>query len=245
MGSVIVVTSGKGGTGKTSLTGGLGTALAQLGKRVLCIDGDIGLRNLDISLGMADGAVMDFSDVIAERCPLESAAAPHPSISGLSLLTAPLVLSEEFPGENGFRQMLAKARGMYDYILIDSPAGLGQGFRLSVCGADRAIVIATGETASLRDAQRVVSQLSEMETIHLVVNRVRKRLFRRLNTTIDYAMDTVGLPLIGLVPEDSAVIVAANKGVPLCQETQRGAVQSYRNIALRIIGQEVPLMRIR
>ena len=234
MGCVIVITSGKGGTGKTSLTGGLGTALALQGHKVLCIDGDVGLRNLDITLGMTDAALMDFSDVIAGRCPLGRAVAPHPSVSGLYLLTAPLTLPEDF-----------QARQAYEYVLVDSPAGLGAGFRLAVCDADRAIVVAVSDPSSLRDAQRVVSQLPNLETIHLVVNRVRPRLLRRQGATIDDAMDTAGLPLLGLVPEDAKVVLAASSGRPLAQMSQRGAAKAYENIARRLTGQQVPLMRIR
>ena len=236
MGTVIVITSGKGGTGKTSLAGGAGAALALQGYKVLCIDGDVGLRNLDITLGMADAALMDFSDVIAGRCDLDRAVAPHPTVSNLFLLTAPLTLPEDFPGEDGFRSLLDQARTRYDYILIDSPAGLGEGFHLAVCGADRAIVVSVSDPSSLRDAQRVVTQLSHIETVHLVVNRVRGRILRRLGTTIDDAMDTAGLPLLGLVPEDPQVTLAAGSGRPL--------LQAFRNIARRIAGEQVPLMRI-
>ena len=197
MGCVIVITSGKGGTGKTSLTGGLGTALALQGHKVLCIDGDVGLRNLDITLGMTDAALMDFSDVIAGRCPLGRAVAPHPSVSGLYLLTAPLTLPEDFPGEAGFRDLLAQARQAYEYVLVDSPAGLGAGFRLAVCDADRAIVVAVSDPSSLRDAQRAVSELIHtVDELHLVMNRVEPRVMRHLHTTIDEAMDTAGLPLL-------------------------------------------------
>ena len=238
MGSVIVITSGKGGTGKTSLTGGIGAALALQGRQVLCIDADVGLRNLDITLGMTDAALMDFSDVMAGRCPLARAVAPHPSVSGLFLLTAPLTLPEDFSGEAGFRALLAEARERYDEILIDSPAGLGAGFRLATCAADRAIVVAVSDPSSLRDAQRVVSQLGRIETAHLVVNRVRPRLLRRQGVTIDDAM-------LGLVPEDANVILAASSGQPVAQFTQRGAAQAYGNIARRLLGQTVPLMRIR
>ena len=245
MGSVIVITSGKGGTGKTSLTGGIGAALALQGRQVLCIDADVGLRNLDITLGMTDAALMDFSDVMAGRCPLARAVAPHPSVSGLFLLTAPLTLPEDFSGEAGFRALLAEARERYDEILIDSPAGLGAGFRLATCAADRAIVVAVSDPSSLRDAQRVVSQLGRIETAHLVVNRVRPRLLRRQGVTIDDAMDTAGLPLLGLVPEDANVILAASSGQPVAQFTQRGAAQAYGNIARRLLGQTVPLLRIR
>ncbi len=155
----------------------MGVSLALLGKQVLCLDGDVGLRNLDITLGMTDAALMDFSDVMAGRCDLSRAAVPHPTVSGLHLLTAPLTLPGDFPGEAGFQALLQQAREAYDYVLIDSPAGLGPGFRLAVCGADRAIVVAVSDPSSLRDAQRVVTQLSQLETIHLVVNRVRPRLF--------------------------------------------------------------------
>lgn len=245
MGSVIVITSGKGGTGKTSLTGGVGAALAQQGHQVLCIDADVGLRNLDITLGMTDAALMDFSDVIAGRCELSRAVAPHPSVSGLYLLTAPLTLPGDFPGEEGFRALLRQARQDYDYILIDSPAGLGEGFRLAVCDADRAVVVAVSDPSSLRDAQRVVGQLAQLEEVHLVVNRVRPRLLRRQGSTIDDAMDTAGLPLLGLVPEDAKVVLAASSGRLVTQLTQRGAAQAYGNIARRLTGQQVPLMRIR
>ena len=245
MGSVIVITSGKGGTGKTSLTGGVGTALALQGRRVLCIDTDVGLRNLDITLGMADAALMDFSDVIAGRCPLDRAVAPHPTVEGLHLLTAPITLPADFPGQDAFRELLDQARREYDDRLIDSPAGLGEGFRRAVCGADRAIVVAVSEPSSLRDAQRVVAQLAGLETVHLVVNRVRPRLLRRQGATIDDAMDTAGLPLLGLVPEDAKVVLAAASGRPLAQFARRGAVRAYANIARRLLGEQVPLMRIR
>ena len=243
MGRVIVITSGKGGTGKTTLTGGIGAALSRLGKRVLCLDADVGLRNLDIALGMADAALMDFSDVMAGRCPLARAAAPHPGLDGLFLLTAPLTLPPDFAGEEGFRALLEEARQEYDWVLIDAPAGLGPGFRLAACGADRAIVTATSDSASLRDAQRTVSELGRLAPIHLVVNRVRGRLLRRLGTNIDDAMDAVGLPLLGLVPEDIQVVLASNSGQALCQVTEKGAAKAYSNIARRLEGEAVPLMR--
>lgn len=245
MGSVIVITSGKGGTGKTSLTGGVGTGLALLGRSVLCIDGDVGLRNLDISLGMTDAVLMDFTDVMAGRCALARAAAPHPSISNLYLLTAPLTIPRGFTGEDGFRALLGQARQQYDYILIDSPAGLGEGFRLAICDADRAIVVAVNDPSSLRDAQRVVGQLSHIATVHLVVNRVQPKLLRRIGNTIDDVMDTTGLPLLGLVPEDVRVMLAVNSGRPLLQMSDRGAAEACRNIARRIDGARVPLMKIR
>lgn len=244
MGSVIVITSGKGGTGKTSLTAGLGAALAGLGQRVLCLDADVGLRNLDIALGMADTALMDFSDVMAGRCGLDRAAAPHPGLEGLYLLTAPMTLPADFAGEDGFRALLDEARQRYDWVLIDSPAGVGDAFRLAVSGADRAVVVATGDPASLRDAQRVVAELDSLSPVQLVVNRVKVRLLRKMGVNIDDAMDAAGLPLLGLVPEDVRVMLAAGSGRPVCQVTEKGAAKAFENIARRITGETVPLMWI-
>ena len=245
MGIVIAVTSGKGGTGKTSVTGGVASCLARLGKRVLCIDMDIGLRNLDISLGLSDRALMDFSDVAEGRCPLARAAVTHPDLPNLSLLTAPMSLSPDVTATR-IRALLRTARDRYDYIMIDSPAGLGPGFQLAVCGADRALVVATNDASSLRDAQRTVGELRQgPAAIHLVVNRVRPRLMRRLHTTIDDAMDIAGLPLLGVVPEDEAVTLAANRGIPLVLASRRGASVAYLRIAKRLMGQRVPMPRLR
>ena len=245
MGTAVVVTSGKGGTGKTSLTGGVSSCLAALGRRVLCIDMDIGLRNLDISLGLTDRALMDFTDVLEGRCSLKRAAVPHPVIKNLYLLTAPLTLS---PGisEERMKAFLRTAREQYDYILMDSPAGMGEGFRLAVCGADRGIVVSTTDTSAMRDAQRVVSLLSrQLPSIHLVVNRVQPKLLRRLHTTIDDAMDAAGLPLLGVVPEDEQVMLSANQGKPIILASRKGAAVAYLNIARRLMGERVPLMHIR
>ena len=246
MGTVIVVTSGKGGTGKTSLTGGVASCLAALGQKVLCIDLDIGLRNLDISLGMTDRALMDFTDVVEGRCTLERAAVEHPVIRGLYLLTAPVRPTPDALDEEKMKAMLLQARAQFYYILIDSPAGLGSGFRLAVCGADRAVVVSTNDSSALRDAQRTVVELGRrLDTIHLVMNRIQPKLLRRLRTTIDDAMDAAGLPLLGVVPEDSQVILAANTGEPLILFSRKGAALAYLNIAKRLMGQRVPLMKIR
>ena len=244
MGTVIAVTSGKGGTGKTSITGGVAVALALMGRRVLCIDMDVGLRNLDIALGLSDRALMDFSDVALGRCPLARAAVDHPTLKGLSLLTAPMALPASLTADK-VRALLDTARTMYDYILIDSPAGLGTGFRLATCGADRALVIATNDTSSLRDAQRTVGELEGVRQVHLVMNRIQLKLLRRLRTTIDDAMNTAGLSLLGVVPEDPQVILCANLGEPLVTRGKRGAALACWNIAQRLEGLQVPVMRIR
>ena len=244
MGTVITVTSGKGGTGKTTVTGGVASCLARLGKTVLCIDMDIGLRNLDISLGLSDRALMDFADVALGNCPLARAAVSHPDLPNLSLLTAPMRLPPHVTA-GSIRALLRTARDRYDYIFIDCPAGLGPGFQLATCGADRALVVATNDASSLRDAQRAVEELYHLRQVHLVMNRIQPKLLRELRTTIDDAMDAAGLPLIGVIPEDRRGILAANMGRPLILEGRRGAANACLNIAKRIEGYRVPIMRIR
>ena len=244
MGTSIMITSGKGGTGKTSLTAAVASCLAALGHRVLCIDLDIGLRNLDIALGLSDRALMDFSDVMALRCSLLSAVVEHPDISGLYLLTAPITL--DTPDAAQFCRVVDDARDYFDFIFMDSPAGLGDGFQLAMAAADRAIVVSATDPAALRDAQRAVSELAHsVKEIHLVMNRVQPKLIGKLRTSIDHAMDTAGLPLLGVIPEDLSVLVAAVTGVPLVLMTRKGAAPAYLNIARRLLGQRVPLLKIR
>ncbi len=246
MSTAIAITSGKGGTGKTSLTGGVASCLAALGRRVLCVDMDVGLRNLDLTLGMSDRTLMDFTDVLSGRTTLEKAAMPHPVIQGLYLLTAPLTMPRDVITEEALRAFLEEAKQHYDYILMDAPAGLGGGFRMSVCGADRAIVVSTTDASALRDAQRTVGELTRtLRHIHLVVNRLQPKLLRQLHTTIDDAMDTAGLPLLGIVPEDPQVMLAANRGEPLILMARYGAARAYLNIARRLEGERVPLMHLR
>jgi len=244
MGTVVSITSGKGGTGKTSITAGVASSLAQMGRSVLCIDMDIGLRNLDISLGLNDRALMDFSDVALGRCPLARAAVTHPQLKNLSLLTSPMSLPASLTPER-VRALLETARTMYDYVLIDAPAGLGAGFKLAVCGTDRVLVIATNDASSLRDAQRTVTELENVRQVHLIMNRIQPKLLRKLRTTIDDAMNTAGLPLLGVVPEDPQVMLSANLGQPLVNRGKRGAALACWNIATRLDGGQVPIMRIR
>ena len=246
-GQCIAVVSGKGGTGKTSLTAGVGTALAQSGKRVLCMDCDIGLRNLDLALGLTDRALMDFSDVALDRCPLEAAVVAHPSIPNLYLLTAPVRMRGPAVTEEDFRRMLRKIRQQFDFCLLDAPAGLGRGFQLATCAADRCVVVTTADASSLRDAQHTVMELDRFPAgaLHLVVNRVRKKLLRQLHATIDDAIDKAGLPLLGVVPEDDALPLCMNRGVPILLADGQSAATAYRNIAKRLQGERVPLLRIR
>ncbi|BAL01841.1 septum site-determining protein MinD [Oscillibacter valericigenes Sjm18-20] len=247
MGECIAVVSGKGGTGKTSFVAGVGSAMAKAGKHVLCIDCDIGLRNLDLALGLTDKALMDFSDVAQGRCSLEDAVVSQSRLPTLELLTAPARSRGRPISENQFRALLNKVRERYDYCLLDAPAGLDVGFRLAICGADRCIVVTTSDAASLRDAQHTVMEMESFPRgkLHLVVNRVRKKLLRNMHATIDDAIDTAGLPLIGVVPEDDGLPLALNRGIPLLLTDDSLAATAYQNITRRLMGQRVPLMRIK
>ena len=246
-GQCIAVVSGKGGTGKTSFTAGVGSALAQSGRRVLCIDCDVALRNLDLALGLSDKALMDFSDVARRRCGLSDAAVEHPQLPGLHLLTAPVRSGRPAVTESEMRALLEEVRRQFDYCLLDAPAGLGTGFRLAVCGADRCVVVTTADASALRDAQHTVMELNRFPagSLHLVVNRVRQKMLRQLHATIDDAIDRAGLPLLGVVPEDDALPLRLNRGLPLLPAGGQGAAAAYQNIARRIQGEKVPLARIK
>ena len=247
-GQCIAVVSGKGGTGKTSFTAGVSAALAQSGKRVLCLDCDVGLRNLDLALGLSDRALMDFSDVAQNRCPLAAAVVEHPHLPGLFLLTAPVRSRGRPATEEQMAKLLRDIRERFDYCLLDAPAGLGMGFLLATAAADRCVVVTTTDASSLRDAQHTVMELERFGAgkLHLVVNRVRKKLLRSMHATIDDAIDKAGLPLLGVVPEDDALPLSLNRGVPLLLSgSQSAAATAYRNIAKRIQGEKAPLLRIK
>ncbi len=242
MGKIIAVTSGKGGTGKTSFTAGVSVALAKKRKRVLCIDMDVGLKNLDLSLGMSDRVMMDFSDVVFERCNLCDAAVQHPDFRDLHLLTAPMYHSDALTPPS-LMPMLESAGRLFDYVLVDAPAGVGRGFAMATIGATDAVVVSTSDASAMRDARRAVEELSHVRKIHLVMNRIQPKIMKKIGATIDDAMDKAGLPLLGVVPEDDKVMMFANLGKPM--EGKNGAAKAYENIASRILGQPTPLMNIR
>lgn len=246
MGRAIVITSGKGGTGKTTSTAAIGSQLASLGHKTICIDGDMGLKNLDLSLGLTDTALMDFSDVLCGRVPLGDAVTKHDKIKNLYFLTAPMGVSpEEIPADK-MAALIAEIKNEYDYCLIDSPAGIGPGFRLAAQSADMAIVVATGNASSLRDGQKTVAELKKLgiPEIRLLVNRIRPEIFKRVCATVDDIIDAVGARLIGLVNEDEAVILAENMEKPLMLFTNKGAVQQFGRIARRITGEHIPLKKL-
>lgn len=245
MAEVLAVISGKGGTGKTSLCAAVASCLAMEGQRVLCIDLDVGLRNLDIALGMSDTAVLPFTAVMRGEYSLQQASA-HPTIGNLSMLTAPVTERPESIDEAAFGGLLTQAREQYNWILLDAPAGVGTLFYMAVRAADEAAVVTLAGPAAQRDAARAAELLLLERQIpaRLIVNRTSPRLFARMHATVDDVMDGVGLPLLGIVPDDASVTLAAAEGKPLVQYTFRGAALASLHIAQRLLGRRVPLMKI-
>ena len=238
MGEVFAVVSGKGGTGKTSVCAGIATALAEAGKRVLCVDCDVGLRNLDISLGMSDSGNLSFLDVSEFGYDLKNA--PRSSVfPQLSFLTAPMNRSAEDIDTGPFLELLHRARREFDYIFLDSPAGVDAGFRLVTAAADRFLVVTGAGPAAVRDAARVgeLLELSGKTGARLIVNRVDKTMLSTVRMTIDDIMDTAGLPLAGIVLEDPHVTLAAAFSLPLLQYASRcDAAKACRRISNRLQG---------
>ena len=246
MSEVLVITSGKGGTGKTTLCAGLATCLAAMGQKVLAIDCDIGLSNLDIALGMTDCATISFLDVMMENNYLSDAPI-HPVIPGLQLLTAPTKTRAGLVDEAIFGRLIEEAAEIYDWILLDAPAGIGSGFDLAAGFATRGLIISTSDPASLRDGQSAAALLLDrgIMPVELVVNRVSRRLLGSIRSNIDDMMDAVGLPLLGLIPEDQEVPVSAAQGSALVLRSRKGAAVACLHIARRLLGMEAPLLHVR
>lgn len=242
MGELVAVLSGKGGTGKTSLCAGISTALAQMGQRVLCIDCDVGLRNLDISLGIADAGCISFQEVCRGDYTLEQAT-PHPEFPNLRFLTAPICCGIEQIDAGAFWEMVRRARRLFDYVFLDAPAGVDRGFQLAAQSADRVLLVTGADPAAVRDAGRAGQLLETMgkTDVRLIVNRVRPKMFSTLSLTVDDVMDEAGLPLIGIVPEDADVTFAAAFSRPLLCYSKKGAAAACRRIAKRIMGMPVPV----
>lgn len=243
MGELIAVVSGKGGTGKTSVCAGIATALAESGKRVLCVDCDVGLRNLDISLGMSDCGGLSFLDVSEFGYELQNAP-HHPIYDNLSFLTAPMNRSPEDINTESFIALFQRAREHFDYIFLDAPAGVDAGFRLVCAAADSFLVVTGAGPAAVRDAARVgeLLELAGKTNAKLIVNRVDKDLLSTVRLTIDDVMDTAGLPLLGIVLEDCHVTLAAAFGLPLLKYASRcEATRDFRRIAARLQGYHKPI----
>ena len=240
MGEVIAVLSGKGGTGKTSVSAGISTALAAGGAQVLCIDCDLGLRNLDISLGISDLNALSFPEVCSGEYSLDQATA-HPEMPSLHFLTAPMNDRDIDP--QAFCEMLRRARSKFAYIFLDAPAGIDLGFRLAAQYADRVVLVTGADPASVRDAARAGELLELMgkTNVRLVVNRIDPAMVKAMKLTVDDVMDRTGLPLLGIVPEDANVVLAAAFGKLLIRHTKKGAAAACRRIAKRLQGMHVDI----
>ena len=242
MGELIAVLSGKGGTGKTSVCAGVASALAQMGEQVLCIDCDVGLRNLDIALGISEVGSLSFLDVSEGDYSLDEVTR-HPVFPTLHFLTAPMNCPAEDIEPFAFAAMLNQARRRYTYIFLDAPAGIEAGFQLAARFADRVMLVTGADPAAIRDASRAAEILEQMgkHNIRMVVNRVNKKMVAAMELTVDDVMDRAGLPLLGVVPEDANVVLAAAFRQPLLGYSTKGAAAACRRIARRVQGMTVPV----
>ncbi|MFS0672939.1 septum site-determining protein MinD [Ornithinibacillus sp. 179-J 7C1 HS] len=247
MGEAIVITSGKGGVGKTTTTANLGTALALMDKKVCLIDTDIGLRNLDVVMGLENRIVYDIVDVIQGRCKLKQALIKDKRFDYLSLLPAAQTSDKSAVTPEGMREIVKELKTEYDYIIIDCPAGIEQGYQNAVAGADKAIVVTTPEKSSVRDADRIIGLLEkeEIDSPTLIINRIRKHMMKTGDMLeIDEIVQVLSIDLIGIVLDDDEVIKASNHGEPVAFQPNTKSSIAYRNIARRILGESVPLQSL-
>jgi septum site-determining protein MinD len=242
---VITLCSGKGGVGKTTAVANIAVALAQEGSRVVCVDGDIGLRNLDVVMGLENRIVYDLVDVIEGRCKLRQAMIRDKHLPQLYLIPAAQTRDKTSVSPSDMVRLCKELRADQDFILIDSPAGIERGFRNAIAPADRVFVVTNPEVSAVRDADRVIGLLEadEKRSPALIINRLNPTLVRQ-NDMLSAAdvIDLLGVALIGIVPEDETVIVSANHGTPVAQDPKSRAGQAFRNIARRVRGEEVPFM---
>ncbi len=240
---VITVTSGKGGVGKTTTTANVGVALALLGKRVVCLDADIGLRNLDVVLGLENRIVYDVVDVIEGRCRLRQALIKDKRLSELYLLPASQKRDKSAVKPDDLVRLCNDLRPDHDFILIDSAAGIEEGFKTAVAPADEVSIVTNPEVSAVRDADRVVGliEAAEKGPARLIVNRLKPGLVQRgdMLDTSD-VLDILAIDLIGIVPEDEGVLISTNRGNPAAFEEKSQAGQSFRNIGRRLTGEDVP-----
>jgi len=254
----VVITSGKGGVGKTTATANIGVALARLGKRVVLVDADIGLRNLDVVLGLENRIVYDLVDVVDGFCRLKQAIIRDKRYDGLHLLPAAQTRDKTAVSPDQMKRLcddlhslrLPDAEGelgTVDFVVVDSPAGIEQGFRNAVAGADRAIIVTTPEVAAVRDADRIVGLLEaqDLDYPQLIINRIRPQMVKTGDMMdIEDVLDILSIPLIGVVPEDPEIVISTNRGDPAAGSSVSPAGKAFRNIARRILGEEVPLINL-
>ena len=243
MSEVIVVTSGKGGVGKTTTSANVGTGLAMLGEKVILIDTDIGLRNLDVIMGLENRIVYHLVDIIEGGCRIKQALIRDRRYPNLFLLPSAQTRDKTSVSPEQMKKLIEQLRDDFDYILIDCPAGIERGFYNAIAGADRAIIVTTPEVSAIRDADRITGLLeaSHIRNIHLIVNRIRYDMVRRGDMmTIEDIVDILSLDLIGVIPDDENVVVATNQGETLIGSGTASG-KAYENICRRIMGEEVPL----
>ncbi len=245
MGEVYVITSGKGGVGKTTTTANIGAALAMDGKKVVLLDADIGLRNLDVVLGLENRIVYDLIDVTEGTCRLKQALVRDKRFEGLYLLPAAQTRDKNAVSPKQMQDLCKDLKEQFDYILIDCPAGIEQGFKNAVAGADRAIVVTIPEVSAVRDADRIIGLLASngLPYPELIINRLRiDMVIRGDMMNIDDTIDILGIDLLGVVPDDEHIVVSTNKGEPVVANDSSLAGKAYRNMAKRICGERVPIM---
>lgn len=244
MGEVIVVTSGKGGVGKTTTTANIGTGLAKLNKKVVLIDTDIGLRNLDVVMGLENRIVYNLVDVIEGNCKIKQALIRDKRYETLFLLPAAQTKDKTSVTPEQMKKLTEELKQEYDYIILDCPAGIEQGFKNAIAGADRALVVTTPEVSAVRDADRIIGLLeaNEIKKTQLIVNRLRADMVRRHEMmSADDVIDILAVELIGQVPDDENIVIATNNGEPLVGDKSL-AGQAYMNICRRVTGEQVPFL---
>lgn len=247
MGEAIVITSGKGGVGKTTTTANLGTSLALLDKKVCLIDTDIGLRNLDVVIGLENRIIYDIIDVVEKRCKISQALIKDKRFDCLYLLPAAQTSDKTALTPEAMKSIIDDLKPDYDYILIDCPAGIEQGYKNAVSGADKALVVTTPEKSSVRDADRIIGLLEQedIEPPNLVINRIRTHMVKNGDMLdVDEIMQILSIDLIGIVADDDDVIKASNHGEPIAFQPNTKASIAYRNIARRILGESIPLQSL-
>lgn len=244
MGEVIVITSGKGGVGKTTTTANLGAALALQGKKVVLVDTDIGLRNLDVVMGLENRIVYDIVDIVEEKCKLRQALIKDKRFTELFLLPAAQTRDKSAVNEEQMKELTKTLKEEFDYILIDCPAGIEQGFKNAIAGADRAVVVTTAEISAIRDADRIIGLLeaSEIKNPELVINRLKPNMVKKGEMMdVDDIVDLLSIDLIGVVPDDEFIITQTNKGEPVVQNRKAPSGRAYVEIARRILGENIEI----
>jgi septum site-determining protein MinD len=247
-GQVITVTSGKGGVGKTTVTANIGVALGMLGKRVVCLDADIGLRNLDVVMGLENRIVYDVVDVVEGRCKLRQALIKDKRLPELHLLPAAQTRDKSAVKPDDLVRVCDQLRLDHDFVLIDSAAGIEEGFRTAMAPADLVLIVTNPEVSAVRDADRVIGLLeaAEKPAPKLIVNRLKPDVVSR-GDMLDTAdvLEILAVELIGIIPEDESVLVSTNRGHPVAMDEKARAGQAFRNIARRLLGEDVPFLTFR